>query len=189
MAGTLIVWKGPKVVDEDEAKRLLRDYYETGDESAFEASDAVASFYDDVLALWPPLEELDHDNRSIPASWSQTPKRSDRVVSMDYVWSAAGELLDDIERLAREHGLVLYDPQGPYIVDPDNPETEYVPDAREYVRVTALMLGALVVAVGAWYLSITVLSWIVIVVAGFLAVMAAYTLVVYARQAIERSSS
>jgi hypothetical protein len=189
MAGTLIVWKRPKVVDEDDAKRLLREYHETGDESAFEPSGDVASFYEDVMALWPPLEELDLDDKSLPASWAQTPERSDRVVSMDYSWSASGALLDDIERLAREHGLVLYDPQGPVVVDPDQPETEYVPDAREIVRITALLIGALVVAVGAWYLSITVLSWIVIVVAVLFALMAAWTLVAYAREAIERNSS
>jgi hypothetical protein len=186
MAGTLIVWKGPKVVDEDDAKRLLRDYYETGDESAFEVSDDVASFYEDVMARWPPLEELDLDDESLPASWAQTPERSDRIVSMDYVWSVSGALLDDIERLAREHGLVLYDPQGPVVIDPDRPETEYIPDAREYVRVTALLLGSLGVAAGAWYASITVLSWVVIVSAGLFALMAAWTLVAYARQAIER---
>jgi hypothetical protein len=184
VAGTLIVWKGPRVADEDAAAELLRDYYATGDESAFDRSEEVTQFYDALMALWPPLEKLDLGDESLPSSWSETPQRSDRVVSMDYRWSASGALLDDIERLARERGLVLYDPQGPVVIDPDVEETEYVPDVREFLRVMALLLGALIVIVGAWYASITVLSWIVIAVAGFLAVMAAYTLVVYVRLVI-----
>jgi membrane protein YdbS with pleckstrin-like domain len=63
---------------------------------------------------------------------------------------------------------------------------EYVPDRREVLRVMLLCLGSLVVAVGAWYVSITVVSWVVITVAGFLALMAAYTLYVYAQQARRR---
>ena len=189
MAGTLIAWKGPKVQDEDAAARLLHDYYETGDESAFEPSKDVVRFYDDLLALWPSLEELDPEDADLPPSWSESPERSTRIVSMEYRWSAADGFLEDIERLAREHGLVLYDPQGPVVIDPDEPEsTEFVPDAREVLRVAALMVGSLAVAVGAWYASITVVSWIVIVIAGFLALMAAYTLVHYAREALERRS-
>lgn len=186
MAGTLLVWKRPKVADEDAAARLLGHYYETGDESAFEASDDVSAFYDDVIALWPPLETIDHDDESIPASWSSTPERSDRIVCMDYVWSASGALLDDIGRLAREHGLVLYDPQGPVVVDPDQPESEYVPDAREIVRLTAILFASVAVALGAWFASITVVSWVVIAVAALVAVMAAGTLIAYAREARAR---
>ena len=190
MSGTLIVWKAPRVEDEDAAARLLRDYYATGDEGAFEPSDDVVRFYDDLLALWPSLEDLaDLEDADLPPSWAESPERSNRVVSMEYRWSADA-FLADIERLAREHGLVLYDPQGPVVVDPDEPEPqEYVPDTREVLRVTALLVGSLAVAVGAWYASITVLSWIVIVVAGFLAVMAAYTLYVYATLALERRRS
>jgi hypothetical protein len=88
---------------------------------------------------------------------------------MDYRWSAPDALLADIQRLAREHGLVFYDPQGSVVLDPDEVETEYVADTREVLRVTLILLGALVVAVGAWYASITVVSWLVIVVTGFLA--------------------
>jgi hypothetical protein len=183
VAGTLLVWKAPKVADEDAAARLLAGYYATGDESAFEASGDVTAFYDDMMALWPPLEEIDLDDESVPASWSATPERSNRIVSMDYVWSASDALLDDIERLAQLHGLVLYDPQGPAVIDPDQAESEYVPGAREILRLTAILVASVAVAVGAWFASITVLSWLVIVVAGFLAVMAAGTLLAYAREA------
>jgi hypothetical protein len=189
MGGTLIVWKAPPVEDEDAAARLLHDFYATGDESALEPSDDVAGFYDDLMALYPPLEGADVEDGDVAPSWSSTPERSDRVVCMNYGWSAPDALLDDIERLAREHGLVLYDPQGPYVLGPDDPQTEFVANKREILRVTLICLGGLLVAVGAWYASITVVSWVVIAVAGFLAVMAAYTLCVYARQAQQRRRS
>ena len=188
MSGTLIVWKAPRVEDEDAAARLLREYYATGDENAFEPSDDVTQFYDAVMALYPPLEALDLEEADLVPSWSSTPERSDRVVSMDYRWSAPDGFLADIQRMAREHGLVFYDPQGPVVLDPEDVETEYVPDKREVLRVTLILLGALGVAIGAWYASITIVSWVVIVVAGFLALMAAYTLYHYARQARDRRS-
>ncbi len=189
MSGRLIVWKAPPVDDEDAAARLLHDFYASGDESAFEPSEDVARFYDDLMALYAPLEEVDVEDVDLAPSWSSTPERSDRVVCINYRWSAPNALLSDIERLAREHGLVLYDPQGPAVLDPDDPQTEYVPDKREILRVTLICLGGLLVAVGAWYVSTTVVSRVVIAVAGFLALMAAYTLYVYARRARERRRS
>ena len=108
-------------------------------------------------------------------------------MGLNYSWSAPDVLLRDIERLAREHRLVLYDPQGPDVFGPDDLNDEpYVPDGRETLRVTLIGVAAILVAVGAWYASITVVSWIVIAVTGFLALMAGYTLYVHARQARER---
>jgi hypothetical protein len=184
MAGTLIVWKAPRVDDEDAAARLLAEYYETGDESAFERSDDVAGFYDELVALYPP-DKLGR-GADEESAWAATPERSDRIVSVDYRWSASGAFLDDIERLARAYGLILYDPQGPTVVGPDEEGTDYVPATREVVRVTLILMGALVVAAAAWYASIVFVSWIVITVAGFMALMAVYTLYAYAREALQR---
>ena len=184
MGGTLIVWKAPVVTDEEDARRLLADHHTNGDESAFEPSVDVARFYDDIVARYPPLEEP----AAVPATWAATPERSDRIVSMDYGWSASGSFLDDIEELARKHRLVLYDPQGPTVTGPDQqPEEPFVPDAREIARLTLLAAGAIAAAVVAWWASITIVSWIVIIVAGFLAVMAIGTLMHYAREHTRRN--
>jgi hypothetical protein len=86
---------------------------------------------------------------------------------LDYSWSAPDEFLDDIQRLARVHKLVLYDPQGPDVHLANEPPAEpYVPTASDTLRLARLGLIAVAVAVGAWYLSIPILSWIVIGVAG-----------------------
>jgi hypothetical protein len=179
MGGTLIIWKAPVVDDEEEAERLLADHHETGDVSAFEPSADVARFFDELLALYPPLEEPG----ALPATWAATPTRSDRIVSIDYGWSASDEFLDDIERLARKHRLLLYDPQGPTITRPDDPPDEpFVPDVREVARVALIGAGAIAAALLAWWASITIVSWLVIIVAGFLAIMAVGTLLHYAHE-------
>ena len=117
-----------------------------------------------------------------PATWASTPERSNRVVSIDYSWSASDELLDDVERLAPKHELMFYDPQGPTIRGPHPPVIDPVaPNSREVARVSLIGLAAAAAAVGAWYVSITVLSWVVIVVAAFVTIMAVLTLVAYAR--------
>lgn len=163
MSGTLIVWKAPVVEDERAAKRLLHDFYETGDESAFEASSDVERFYDELIALWPPRGYEEDEDDAVPTWASGEPEASSRLVSMDYSWSAPDEMLDDIQRLARKHELVLYDPQGPDVHPPvDVPHAPYVPTAKDTLRVAWMGLVALAVAIGAWYASIPILSWIVI---------------------------
>lgn len=54
MSMDLYVWKSP-IVSEDEARRLLERFYEGGDTNAFEASDDVLRFYDQLVAKvsWP----------------------------------------------------------------------------------------------------------------------------------------
>ena len=163
MSGTLIVWKAPIVEDEKAAARLLKAYFASGDDSAFEASEDVTTFYDEIVAAYP-VDNWAEDE--IP-TWAGAPHRSDRVVVVDYSWSAPDVFLDDIQRLARVHELVLYDPQGPDVHLPHEPPAQpYVPTARDTLRLARLGLVAVAVAVGAWYLSIPIVSWIVIGIAG-----------------------
>jgi hypothetical protein len=190
LSGTLIVWKAPLVEDEKAAARLLREYYASGDESAFEASADLERFYDELIGLWPPRGHEEDDDDDVPTWASGEPEASSRLVSMDYSWSAPDAMLDDIQRLAKKHELVLYDPQGPDVHLPtDAPDEPYVPTAGEIVRVASIGIVAVGAAIGAWYASIPVVSWIVIVVAGFMALMAALGLVADARQALERRRS
>jgi hypothetical protein len=163
LSGTLIVWKAPIVEDEKAAARLLKDYYARGDDAAFEPSGDVATFYDEIVATFP----IDSWEADEPPIWAGAPHRSDRVVMLDYSWSAPDAFLDEIQRLARVHELVLYDPQGPDVHLPNEPPVEpYVPTARDTLRVARLGLIAVAVAIGAWLISVPILSWVVIGVAG-----------------------
>jgi hypothetical protein len=181
MSGTLIVWKAPLVEDERAAARLLEGYYATGDESAFEPSRDVARFYDEIVALYP----IDTWAEDETPTWAEAPHRSDRVVMLDYSWSAPSAFLDDIQRLAGVHELVLYDPQGPDVHLPNEPPAEpYVPTAKDALRLVRMGLIAVAVAIGAWYLSIPILSWIVIGVAGIVTLAALLGLYGDARAAL-----
>src|SRR5262245_4872330 len=109
MSMSLVVWKAPVIADEDEAKALVERWDD--DPTVFEASADLLAFYDALLAKHPSLESYsDAEYRDAEAYWSVTPERSDRVVYLDLLWSVSDELLDDIQSLAREHELVLYDP-------------------------------------------------------------------------------
>ena len=176
MSMTLIAWKSPVVTDTDEAKRLVA----LEDETVFEPSADVAAFYAKLIERFPPLGQDDSGGL-----WADGPEGSDRVVSMSIRWSADDEDVGAIVELARGYDLVLYDPQGPSFLSPaDEFEGEqYVPRAGEFFRGVLLTAIGLFIAVGAWTLSIPVLSWILVFVGGFVAFVAVYSLAAVAVQA------
>ena len=183
MSGTLIVWKTPLVDDEKAAARLLEDYYANGDEAAFEPSGDVAKFYDEIVALYP----TDRWAEDEPPIWAGAPHRSDRIVMLDYSWSAPDGLLDDIQRLAGVHELVLYDPQGPDVHLPNEPPAEpYVPTTRETLRARADGTHRRRSRGRSLVVSIPILSWIVIAVACVVALAAVMGLYSDAHAALKR---
>ena len=121
MSMTLILWKAPVIEDPDEAKSLLEPWYERGDDSAFTPSEDVAAVRERLRARYPddPSPE-NHPDDSCP--WSDLPiQDNDRLLVLDIRWSAQHQVFADITALARIHGLVLYDPQGPDIILPTEP--------------------------------------------------------------------
>ncbi len=109
MSMDLYVWKAPLASSEDEAIQLLER-----EDEAFESSEDVARFYDELLEKYPTLESFDEEELdSAPTYWSVTPERSDRLIGMNLAWSVPDDALDDIVALARKYELVLFDPQGP----------------------------------------------------------------------------
>ena len=71
---TLIAWKSPVVTDTDEAKRLVA----LDDESVFAPSEDVARFYAELTERFPDGSGL----------WADGATGSDRVVFMSIRWSA-----------------------------------------------------------------------------------------------------
>jgi hypothetical protein len=163
---TLIAWKSPLVTDTDEARRLVA----LDDESVFAPSGDIAHFYAELKERFPDGSDL----------WADGATGSDRVVFMSIRWGADDEDLETIVELAREYDLVLYDPQGPSFHSPAD-ETEgappYVPSTGEFLRGVLLVAFGLVLATVAWKLSIPVLSWMLVFVGGFVAVVAVLGLV------------
>jgi hypothetical protein len=175
----LYVWSAPRVTETEDAQRLI----ESEDESVFEPSADLERFYAELLERFPPpeafaAEELD----DAPIPWADSPHGSDRLVELSIRWSANGDDLDAIVDLARRYDLVLYDPQGPGFHSPAD-EDEGVPDEPtigDYVRGALLAAFGVLLAVLAWKASIPVLSWIVVFVGGFIALVAGGTTLVVA---------
>ena len=178
---SLYAWKFPLVTDPDEATRLVA----LEDETVFEPSPDVTRFFAELMERLPPPEaftEEELDARATP--WADSPEGSDRLVWLSIRWGADDEDLDVIVELAREYDLVLYDPQGPSFHSPGvEDETPYSPTAGEFVRGVLLAAFGVLVAVVAWRLSIPVLTWILVVVGGFVSLVATFSLVAIAQQA------
>jgi hypothetical protein len=179
MSYDLLFWKAPVVSDEDKARALTHRFLEdqTG---PFEPSDDVLRFYDEVLARYPALESysMDELRASPPVShWSETPERSDRLVVMSFSWSVPGEVIDTITGLARKRDLVIYDPQGPHVQAPGDPDEPTPVGLKDFVWGILVGLAGALVALVAWLASVPILSGVFVVGGAFLAVMAVVTLV------------
>lgn len=178
----LYVWKAPVVTDEDVAQQLVtRD-----DEDVFEPSADLERFYAELMEIFPPPEAFTEEEREDnPIPWADSPYGSERLVCLSIRWSARDEDLDTIVELARRYELVLYDPQGPAFHSPAD-ESEDVPDAPgpgEYVRGVLLAVFGVLFAFLAWKASIPVLSWVLVFVGGFVALVAGATTAAVAVQA------
>lgn len=174
MSMSLYVWRRPLVADPAEAARLL----EVG-EGGFEPSAELVRFYAELLELFPSPDALtDEELAAADIPWADPPEGSNRLVALSIRWSAQEDHLDAIVELAHAHGLVVYDPQGPSFHSPiaEGEDTPYQPGLGEFVRATLLAAAGIVVAVLAWYASVPVVSWIVLVASGFFALVAVLAL-------------
>lgn len=172
MSMTLFLWKAPVIDDPDEAKSLLEPWYERGDDSAFTPSEDVAAVRERLRANYPddPSAANDPDD-SCP--WSDLPiEDNDRLLELHIRWGAHPQVLADITALARIHGLVLYDPQGPDIVLPTDPIEELTeipsPTVFEWAKAIGIALALIALTYGAWQIPIQWLRWPLVVIAAFL---------------------
>ncbi len=188
MSMSLYVWKAPLVTDTDEAARLVA----LEDQSVFEPSSDLERFYDELLERFPSPESFtDEELETAEIPWADPPHGSDRLIWLSIRWSAKDEDLDAIVELARKYDLVLYDPQGPSFHSPadENEGAPYVPTMGEYVRGALLAVFGVLLAVLAWKASIPVMSWIVVFVGGFVALVAVSTTVAVGYEAWRERSS
>ena len=159
---TLYLWKGPVIDDSDEAARLIEQWDERGDASAFEPSPEIAKVADELIRRFPYGEK---------SPWADgPPEATDRILYMTIRWGADNAALDAIEELARQHGLVLYDPQGPNVGVPEDPSSvEESPPmrTRDYVWFFSLLIPAGGIFWLGWWIDVPVLNWILRIVGGF----------------------
>lgn len=192
---TLVLWRAPVVREAVEAEALLKPFYDHQDDSAFEPSPNIAAVAEELRRLYPWREltneetvarmtEKERQSYSPDAlkelrgveggeAWGDLPfAQTDRLLLLDLRWSEDNAIVGDIERLAREYQLVLYDPQGPDIYLPTDPIEAAEAEQRLGFSAYALaigvtLLGMLLVAFG-WMLSIPVLNWLLIIAGLFI---------------------
>ena len=173
MGYTVLLWKAPVVRDADDAERLTKPYYETSDESAFEPSADVTAVADELARRFPDgIEGLSDD---------PTKGTIDRILVVHTSWGMAEPIGEAAFELARKHGLVLYDPQGPEVylpTDPIDPEPE-IPEQPRWVGFLKIV-GTVAVAAGVFWLGfwieVPVLNWILRIVGGFFLSVTLFTL-------------
>ena len=177
MSMTLIMWKAPVVDDTDDAYALLADWYRYGDDSAFEDSDDIARVADALRARWPDEFEGDPPD---DCPWADMPfDQSPRLLAIDVRWGADDETVGAIYVLARQFGLVLYDPQGPDLYMPTDPfDPGPVPRPTPFEWLKAVVLAAFLVAVTyvAWQIPWAWVKWPAVAVAGFVAAAGVFVL-------------
>ena len=175
MSMTLILWKAPVVDDPDEAKALLKPWYEHGDDSAFEPSVDIARLADQLRTRWPDDFEAEAPDN---CPWADMPfEQSDRLLAIHIRWGADDVAIAAIYVLAKKHGLILYDPQGPDIflpTDPIDPGPVPPPAASEWLKACAIAAVLVGLTYAAWLIPIGWLRWPAVIVAGFFAAAALF---------------
>ena len=174
MSMTLLLWKAPVVVDADEAERLLQPYYDRGDDSAFEPSAAIATVSNELLRRFP---EAGH------GPWADTPpEQTDRLLLLSIRWGADDAVIDAVVELAREHQLVLYDPQGPDVTLPTDPvDSGPIPGPTlfDHVKILGIGLAAAGVFWLGWRIDVPVLEWVLMISGGFVVTVVVFLLGIF----------
>ena len=194
----LYVWKSPSDLDDDAAQALVDDWQLAGGDPAtspFEPSTDIGWFHRELVQDHPGLivssDAIPNPSRT-PVWLSGTDEPPARVVGIRLSRVEARDELDTIFGLAAKYDLVVLDAQNRRIHQP-------LEELAAYASATFWPAGAIqaavaggiggVLAVVAWILGIPLLSGILVIVGGFMFVMAVYTFVHEGRKALRARRS
>jgi hypothetical protein len=179
-------WKAPRDLDAEGAEALLAGWHEAGGDPAtspFEPSADVGWFYRELTRDVPGLDVSSDavPNASTGPIWlATTSEPPARVVAIRLDEPESHDVLDAIVGLAAKYDLVLFDGRSRRIHLPleamaAHASATFWPSGAIQAGVAG-GIGA-VIAVVAWFLGIPVLSGLLVLIGGFLVVMAAYTFI------------
>ena len=174
------------------AVALLQGWQEAGGdprESPFEPSTDVGWFYRELMKDAPELEASSDavPNPSTTPIWlSGTPEPPARVVGMRLSPDTPQNVLESIFGLAAKYDLVLFDARSRRVHLP-------LEEMAAHASATFWPAGAIqaavaggiggVIAVVAWFLGIPLVSGLLVLIGGFMFVMAVYTFIHEGRKA------
>ncbi len=194
MTFDLYVWKSPRDLDPGAAEALLDSWQASGGDpgtSPFEPSTDVGWFYREVTESVPGLDATSDavPNPSTMPIWLATTSEAPaRVVAIRRSPALTLDALETILGLAAKYDLVLFDTRSHRVHLP-------LEAMAAYARATFWPGGAIqaavaggigaVIAVVGWYVGIPVLSALLMLIGGFMAVMAVYTFIHEGRKALK----
>ena len=191
----LYAWEAPRDVDVVAAAALVEAWEAAGGDPAaspFEPSANTGWFARELTRDAPALELLT-DSPPWDAKgpiWLQTDSAPPaRVVAIRLDPVTTREAVDDVLGLAAKYDLVLYDARRGAVIEPLAALGAYASATfwpGGAIQAGVAGLGGLAAAVVAFVLSIPIVSGVVIIVGGFMALMAVFTFVHEGRAAMRR---
>jgi hypothetical protein len=190
----LYAWKSPRDLDADQAEALLKSWHESGGdirESPFEPSTDLGWFYRELLKEEPGLESSSDavpNASALPIWLSTSPEPPARVVGMRLSPATPRDALDTAFELAAKYDLVVYDPGSRRVHFPleemaAHASSTFWPAGAIQAAVAGGIGG--VIAVVALVIGVPLLSGLLVIVGGFMVVMAVYTFIHEVRKAVK----
>jgi hypothetical protein len=191
VAFDLYAWKYPRDIEADRAEALLEGWRATGSDpstSPFEPSTDVGWFHRELMKDVPGLVVTSDavPNPSTAPIWlaTTTEQPPARLVVISLSPTAPRDTLEAILGLAAKYDLVLFDARSrrvhlPLAAMAAHASASFWPGGAIQAAVAGGVGG--VIAIVAWFLGIPLLSGILVVVGGFMVVMAVYTFAHQAR--------
>ena len=198
MTFDLYAWKSPRDLDAGGAAALVQRWHDEGADPAaspFEPSEDVGWFHRELMRDEPELDVVSDavPNPSTRPVWLSTDSEPPaRLVAIRLARDTTPDAVNDIFSLGVKYDLVLFDPRAHRV---HLPQEEMAASASATFwpggAVQAAVAGGLglVLAVIGWFLPIPFVAWILIIVGGFLFVMAVFTLVHEGRTALRARGS
>jgi hypothetical protein len=193
MTFDLYVWASPRELDDEQAASLIAAWQAAGGDPAtspFEPSTDVGWFRRELMkdSPWLVVSSDGVPNPSTrPIVLSTTDEPPARVVAIDLGPRGSLHDLNEIASLAAKYDLVLFDARDGRVRHPLEEMAAYASATfwpAGAIQATVAGAAGLAIAVIAWLVGIPVSSWIVILVGGFLFVMAVFTFVHEGRKAL-----
>jgi len=194
----LYVWEAPRDVDDARAAALVRDWEEAGADpttAPFEPGTNLGWFHRELRSDNPGVATVSdaNPNPSTRPVWLSTDDEPPaRIVAVRLTHDTAAHVEGDVFGLAMKYDLVVFDARSGHVHFPMQEMSDYA-DATFWPSgaIQAGVAGAfgLLIAGAAWIIGIPILSWIVIIVGGFMFVMAVFTFVHEGRKALRSKGS
>jgi hypothetical protein len=181
----LYVWQSPRDLDESQAVAMIDPWLAAGGDPAaspFEPSTDIGWFHRELMQDLPHLDVVSDavPNPSKRPVWLSTDDEPPARLVAIRLPAAPAEAFNEVMSLAVKYDLVVFDARNPQVRFPNREMAAYASatfwPAGAVQAAVAGGFGA-VIAIIAWVVAIPILSWVVILIGGFMALMAIWTFI------------